>query len=125
MSAEITVSVSLALNDGVVDVASPPASGLRFDFSGTKYTKHAQTIGTSEEAIDLGEITTPGWIVAINRDKTNYVELRLGTGASLDMIKLPAKNGCALFHAGSDMSAPFAIANTAACRVEFFHIAGG
>lgn len=124
MAAEITISASLELDDGTVAVKSPPASGLRFDFSGTKYTQHAQTIGTTEEAIDLGEITTLGWIFAINRDNTNFVSIRTGTGLG-NAIKLPAKGGCALFHAGSGMTAPFAIADTAACRVEFLHIAGG
>jgi hypothetical protein len=124
MAAEITLSASLAVDNGVFD-ESLSRSGWRFDFSGTKVTKHVQSIGTSEEAIDLGEISTLGWILAVNLDNTNYVEIRLGTGASNDCIKLPAKGGLALFHAGSDMTAPYAIANTAACLVEFFHIAGG
>jgi hypothetical protein len=123
MAAEITVSASLAVDDGIIDEALAK-SGLRFDWAGTKYTKHVQSIGTSEEAIDLGEITTLGWVLAINLDNTNYVELRSATGAGNDIIKLPAKHGLALFHWGSDVSAPFAIANTSACRVAFLQLAG-
>lgn len=124
MAAEITASGSLELDNGTItDILS--VSGLRFDFSGTKFTHHVQSIGTSEEAIDLGEITTLGWVMLVNRDNTNYVEVRSGAGASNDIIKLPAKGGFAVFHFGSDITAPFAIANTAACLVEIFHIAGG
>lgn len=118
MAAEITVSASLQVDNGTIDDALSKV-GIHFDWTTHKYTKIVQAIGTSEEAIDLGEVTSLGWIIAINLDNTNYVELRLGTGASNDMIKLPAKGGCAVFHAGSDMTAPFAIANTASCNVAF------
>ena len=123
MAAEITISASLDVDDGVINEALSKV-GLRFDWSGTKFTKHIQSIGTSEEAIDLGEITTLGWFLAVNLDNTNYVELRTGTGASNDFAKLVAKGGLCLLHWGSDISAPFAIANTAACRVAFLHLAG-
>lgn len=118
MAAEITASASLQVDNGIFDEALSKV-GIHFDWTTHKYTKTIQAIGTSEEAIDLGEVTSLGWIMAVNLDNTNYVELRLGTGASLDMIKLPAKGGLAIFHAGSDMSAPFAIANTASCNVAF------
>jgi hypothetical protein len=121
MAAEITASGSLELDDGTV-TEMLAVSGLRFDWSGTKYTKHVQSIGTAEEAIDLGEISSVGWILAVNRDNTNFVSLRVGTGLT-NAIRLDPKGGFALFRAGSGMTAPFAIADTAACRVEFFHIA--
>jgi hypothetical protein len=118
MAAEITISASLELDNGVIQEALS-RSGLRFDQTGVKYQKHVQNIGTSEEAIDLGEVTSLGYCLAINLDNTNYVELRSATGAGNDIIKLPAKGGLALFHWGSDVSAPFAVANTAACNVAF------
>lgn len=120
---EIRISASLGVDNGLIDEALSK-SGLRFDWSGSKVTKHIQTIGTTEEAIDLGEITTPGYFMAVNLDNTNYVEIRSGTGASNDIIRLDANNGLCLLRWGSDISAPFAVANTAACNVMFLHIAG-
>lgn len=81
------------------------------------YFVHKQNIGTSEEALDMGALSSPfGWAFFLNRDATNYLEIRSGTGAGNDIIKLPPL--CpALFHFGTDISAPFAIANTAACQL--------
>jgi len=121
---EIRISASLAVDNGIIDEALSK-SGLRFDWSGTKVTKHIQAIGTSEEAIDLGEITTLGYFMAINLDSTNYVEIRSGTGAGNDVIRLDANNGVCLLRWGSDVTAPYAVANTASCNVLFLHIAGG
>lgn len=118
MASEITITANLEVDTGLIQ-DSLGKSGIRFDQTTGKFQKHVQSIGTSEEAIDLGEVSSLGYIIAINLDNTNYVEIRLGTGASNDCIKLPAKGGVALFHAGSDMSAPYAIANTAACLVAF------
>lgn len=123
MAAEITLSASLAVDNGIIDEALSK-SGVRFDWSGTKTTKHIQAVGTSEEAIDLGEIATLGYFMAINLDNTNYVELRSATGAGNDIIRLDAKGGLCLLRWGSDVTAPFAVANTASCNVLFLHIAG-
>lgn len=123
MADEIKVSASLELDTGTLaeELVLPTR---HFDFSGTKFTKHTQSIGTSEEAIDLGEITTLGWVLAVNRDPTNFVSLKTATSGTV-FAKLLPENGCALFHFGSGVTAPFAIADTAACIVEFFHVAGG
>lgn len=83
-----------------------------------KYVKHKQNIGTSEEALDKGELAAIGWMIFKNLDATNFVELRSATGAANDVIKVPPAS-FALFHWGSDVTAPFAIANTAACQCEY------
>lgn len=84
----------------------------------TKQFIHAkQSIGTSEEAIVLGENTSPGWAFFINRDSTNYVELRVATGGA-KFTKLKPGEFC-LLRLGSGAQAPFAIADTAACVLEY------
>ena len=117
MADEIEVSASLRLNRTDIEAALSKI-GLTFDQTGTEYTQHIQTIGTTEEAIELGEITSIGYVLAINLDTTNFVSLRVGTGLT-NAIRLDANNGLALFRAGSGLTAPFAIADTAACRVLF------
>lgn len=78
------------------------------------------SVGTSEEAIPLAEVSgSLGYMVVENLDDTNYIEIRMGTGASLDIIKVRPRK-FAIFEWGSDVSAPYWIANTAACRVKYW-----
>ncbi len=118
MSAEITVSGSLNLDNGSGIAANGGDSGLRFDWTGPRYTKLVQQIGITEEALQLGEESSPlGWALIRNLDNTNFVELRTGTGAT-KFAKLLPKGGFALFYFGSGITAPFAISDTAACNIE-------
>lgn len=82
-----------------------------------KYVMMKQNIGTSEEALKLGEITSLGWALFINRDTTNYIELRVATGGTKFCQLLAGEP--ALFRFGSGITAPYAIANTAACQLEY------
>lgn len=82
-----------------------------------------QTIGTSEEAIDLGDIT-PKYGFFKNRDATNFVSIRAGTGLANFARLDPDENGDGktfplIVRFGSGMTAPFAIADTAACEIVY------
>lgn len=85
-----------------------------------KFVHHAPSIGVTEEALALGELSAPfGLFIGINRDDTNYLEIRSATGAANDIVKIPA-GGFAVFFMGSDITAPYAIATTAACVLEYW-----
>lgn len=79
---------------------------------------HRQSVGITEEALILGEITSLGWFIGYNRDDTNFIEIRSATGADNDIIKIPPRK-IALFHFGSNITAPYVIADTAACELEY------
>ena len=117
MANEITVNASLAYADseGTEDSLAV------VNFLKTVATKltnhHKQSIGTTEVAINLAGLTTPGFMIAINRDATNFVELRVATGGAKFARLDPG--GVALVRLGSGAQVPFAIADTAACQVEF------
>lgn len=117
MANELTLKFGFKFDDG--DTASTiPAGGvqtLQRDVAGANMLDHVQNIGTSEEAIVLGDITVGGYARFENLDATNYVELRQGTGAS-DFCRLLAGD-IAIFRISPDMTAPFAIADTAACAL--------
>lgn len=117
MADEIAVSVSLKMSRSDIEPALSK-TGLTFDMTGTEYTELVQTIGITEEALDLGDVGTPGYIIAINLDTTNFVSIRPATGAA-NTIRLDPNFGVALFKFGSGATAPFAIADTASCRVQF------
>lgn len=84
--------------------------------------KFIQNIGTSEEALELGDIT-PRYAILKNLDPTNFVSFRVATGGA-NALRMSAdtsgngKGGVIMFEFGAGMTAPFLIADTAACDVE-------
>lgn len=114
---ELVVGVSLKYTKGERN-ASFERGGIRIDVSGRKITEIEQTIGITEEALDLGDIASPGYIAIENLDADNFVELRAASGAA-DMIKL-MPGDVALFRLAT--TGPYAIADTASCNVRFLLI---
>lgn len=123
MANEITITAKLTFTKGGTSVTFPSASYQTFNVtvSGSRFIQMRQAIGTSEEALDLGDIATGGYFIARNHDTTNYVEIRSGTGTT-DLVRLNAGEVC-MFRISSDSAAPFAIANTAAVDLEYVLIA--
>lgn len=117
MANELEISCRLKYSKGDVEVDTGNKS-FKVDVSGDNVISHVQQVGTSEEAITLGDVAAGGWCMAENLDATNYVEIRQGTGIA-DLIKLKAGEAC-IFRLPSDASAPYAIADTAACNVRFW-----
>lgn len=120
MANEITVNASLAYEDSEDADELFSLTDLLASVASKKYIKHKQNIGTSEEAITLGEVTTPGWAIFINRDETNFINLKVATGGAIFAKLKPGE--IALLRLGSGAQAPYAIADTAACQLEFFLI---
>lgn len=107
--------------NGAEDGISVPDTAI--DVTTKKTTHIGQSIGTSEEALNLGDVSPTGaTLIVINRDTTNYVEIKDGTGGTI-IAKLRANgvgvNWCCI-PLGSGITAPYAIANTAACEVDIF-----
>ncbi len=118
MANEITLNASLAYADADHADESLEIVDLLVSIGTKKYIKHSQTIGTSEEAVVLGEVSAPGYGLFINRDATNYIELRVATSGAKFAKMLPGE--FALLRLGSGAQAPFAIADTGSCKLEFF-----
>lgn len=78
------------------------------------YAQGIQTVGTVEETLNVGDVSSVGLIVVINRDDTNYVQIGL-TGSYT--IKLKPEQFCVLPPAASTL---YAIANTASVDVEYY-----
>lgn len=117
MAGEIKLTVLLKFAKSSTTTEAK-VNDLAVTVTGTRFIHNRQSIGTSEEALDLGDIATGGWFVAINRGATNFIEIRSGTGAT-DIIKLKAGEPCC-FRMSGDATAPFAIANTAAGDLEYW-----
>ena len=75
-----------------------------------------QSIGTADETLSLGEISTLGYMIAKNLDATNFIEI--GHTSGTYSIKLKALEFC-IFRVGSGMTAIHAKADTAACLLQY------
>ena len=114
MANEITLTASLAFAKNSVSVQLAK-TGASVTVTGNKYYSGMQTVGfAAEEALELGDISTGGFCIIINRDATNFVKVRPGTGAA-DLIKLKAGEP-AMFR--MQATAPFVIADTGNCVIE-------
>lgn len=120
MANEITLTARLRFQDGDLD-DEVRVDGLQVSVSGSIMFHNVQSVATTQEALSLGDAGTGGYVMLVNRDATNFVEVRQATGAS-DLIRLKAGE-VALFRLSPDATAPFVIADTASCNLEVFLIA--
>jgi hypothetical protein len=74
-----------------------------------------QPIGTSEETLSSGDLTTEGWLFMRNLDLTNYIQVGFSTGVY--GIRLEAGE-CAMFRAEPGATV-YLKANTAACNLQY------
>lgn len=114
MADEITLTAMLKLAISGQQTVQCAAENESFDIAGAKKIHHVQAIGTSAEAIDIGDITTCGYCWLRNLDPTNFVTIRMGASGA-DVIKLKAGE-VALFRLAA--STPHAIADTGTCNLE-------
>lgn len=119
MAGELALSVSMTYDDGVSQAESLFVTDFSMDVA-TKITyRGQQSIATSDTAINLGSVATLGMWVLVNRDPTNYVELKVAAAGTI-IARLAPNGGFCAFRIGSGITAPAAIANTAACIIDKF-----
>jgi hypothetical protein len=118
VSNELTLSASMAYEDSEGSAEDLAISQLIASVATKKFLKYKQNVGITEEAILLGEVTSPGWAIFVNRDLTNFVELRVATSGAKFAKLLPGE--FAMLRLGSGAQAPYAIADTNACQLEYF-----
>lgn len=121
MASELTLSASVAYADNEGADESLSVSDLLATVSAKRYTKLKQNVGTAEEAVVLGEVTAPGWAMFINRDASNFINLKVATSGAVFAKLKPGE--FALLRLGSGAQTPFAQADTAACQLETILIA--
>lgn len=116
MSAEIAVTMALvARKSGTV--AGLDMGRISVTWTGNNALHNRQTVGTTEEALVLGDCGAGGYFIVVNRDASNYVRIRPATGAT-DLVRLRAGEA-ACFRLDAGATAPFVIADTAPCEIEY------
>ena len=118
MASEITVTVSLSGYKPAVmtSAISRSISAAVFNMTGNYVQQGVQLIATSATALNLGAVTAPHWAYFKNLDASNFLKIRNGASGA-DFIELLAGEGGVfpLLHTGT----PYAIADTAACLLEY------
>lgn len=115
MADELSINLTLSYSKGGDSVRI--SDTWKEDISGDGHIDNVQNIGTSEESVTLGDISTPGYVFIENLDSTNYVEIAATTTEYC--VKLGAGQMCLFPLDGTTL---FAKANTAACNVRFLAI---
>ncbi len=118
MAGELKINIEFIYSKSGVDVDWYEKSS--FTVSGDQLLQNIQTIGTSEEAILLGDVAAGGYVMMKNLDDTNFVEIRQGTGKD-DLIRLEPSD-VTVFRLTDDATAPYAIADTGDCDVRYIVI---
>ena len=109
MANEINCSVTLSANKSGVSVSSSGSKSA--DMSGDQAITNVQVIGTSAEAIVLGDVSTIGYVLFKNLDATNYVEIALDSGVSTQVFAKLLAGDMTLIKAKT--ATMYALANTA------------
>jgi len=117
MSNELALMVSLSFSKGGAKVRR--VASIKVDVAGDAFTHGVQQIGTSEEEIAQGnEVGDPGWVLIINLDDTNYIEVGALTGEYTVKI-LAGEFACFRFDKEESVTV-LAKANSAAVNIEYF-----
>lgn len=117
MADEITVQTGLSVRNGTFTFSQQPGQ-IRVDqATAGGGNPGTLTIATSDTAIDLSDMTAPGYLWVRNLDDTNYVEIGPDSGGTMiPLVKLKAGE-VALFRLAGSVTLK-AKANTAACEVQ-------
>lgn len=119
MASEITVELALSFRKGSSQEGVDPGP-ISVTMTGTNFLRNRQTVGTSEEALLLGDVPAGGWVFMVNRDSSNYVRVKAATGATA-LIRLRAGEA-ACFRLDAGATAPFVQADTSAVELEYLLI---
>lgn len=84
MANEITIAVSISATKNGATVASSYSGNATL--AGDEMLTNVQTIGTSAEAVVVGDLATAGYAFFKNMDATNFVELALDSGVSTQIF---------------------------------------
>lgn len=123
MANELSYSAAFTFQKGNMKELAESFIGLVSNIAGGVVYHNAPSIGfAAEEALPLGDVTAAkAFFCFYNTDDSNYVEIRSATGASNDILYVPPRGVCMGFF-GTDISAPYALANTAAVVLEYWLI---
>ena len=115
MANEITITTRFDVTNGNYSPGVINISSAQYDQTAVGAAEGVQAIGTSEETLSTGDMTTYGWLFVRNLDATNYIQLGFSTGVYGCRLE-PGEP--ALFRA-EPAATIYLKANTAACNLQY------
>ena len=118
MADEIAVGLDIELENGNLKSSKRISRGsLKVDQTTARLVENVQDVGTTHEALVMGEVSTAGYAFFRNLDGTNFVEIGIdASGTFHGTIKLKAGEA-AIVRLGTN--APYAQADTAAVDLQY------
>lgn len=111
MSRELTLNLNLAYSDAAGLADSLGVVDSIFSVTTPKMVKSKLTALITETAVPLSGIASPQYLVLVNLDSVNFVNVKTGTGGTIFAKLLPGY--ALLVPLGSGALAPYVIADTA------------
>jgi hypothetical protein len=123
MANEITISGQIQYANpaaNIAQVSSPPFFNQLFSITGKNFVSGTMSVPTTAggTAIPVSALSGLGWGAFKNNDSSNYVTLLTAVSGTA-FPRIPP-GGIAIFYFDSSVTAPAAIANTAAVELQFF-----
>ena len=116
MANELSLRATLSFSKGGAIVNR--SESISVTVTGDAFNHDVQSVGTTEEELAQGaDLGTPGYVLIINLDSTNYVEV----GSTTGVYDIKLKAGELSLHRHNSATI-YAKANTAACLVEYIII---
>ena len=115
MANELTIQTTAQYTKNGATFNRTPAS-FTITVAGDNVQAGIVSVGTSPEAIPLGDIATPGYLLVHNLDATNYIQIGYDATGFKPTVKVAAGKW-GIFQL--DPTVPQWQANTGACLVEF------
>lgn len=116
MAGEITINANLVVRNGSNVFTWTPGALVVDQTASGGPTPGFVTVGTSEESVAFGELSTQGYLVIHNLDTTNYIRWGFSTGVYGGRLKA-GEYAILRLNPGSTL---YLIANTAACKVHVY-----
>lgn len=119
MANELTFSMAMTFYKSSIMTAAVGRSkeGQRVTVSGSAYVESTLSVATSATLVPIGNVSSLGYGFFWNADGTNFLKLRNGlTGADLAKLR---PQGLPAFIPLLDTATLYAIADTAACVMEY------
>lgn len=118
MALEVTATAGIAYLDSEGTSQALQLLNQISNVATKRVTQLKMSVTTAQLAIPLGNVTSLGWAIFINRDLVNYLTILTGSAGKV-VAQVPPGKSCGPIYLGSDMQAPWAQANTAACQMDY------
>ena len=118
MANEGSITITLSITKG--DYADSRSATERFDVTGTHSSSGVQTIGTSQEPVEISaDVATLGYGMFRNISTANYIELGVVENSVFRPFAKLQPGHLAALPLGMAYDELYAKADTAACDLEF------